>query len=180
MGKYQGTSRMELSGGSAVKPIEISISRRSRRQRGNAFVESAFVLVPLFALIFAIVDFGLAIFIRSTLQHAVREGARYAITYQVKNGMGHDDSIKSVVQTNAMGFLSGADGAAKIHIRYYDPSTFTEVAANAPGNLIEVSVEGFTWGWLAPLLRNPTALQIVTRASDRMEGLPGGQAPPAR
>lgn len=163
-----------------MSPQQTHISQRSRRQRGNAFVESAFVLVPLFALIFAIVDFGLAIFVRSTLQHAVREGARYAITYQLQTGMSHDESIKSVVQTNAMGFLNGDDNLAKIHIRYYDPSTFAEVPANAPGNLVEVSVEDFTWGWLSPLLRNPVALQIVTRASDRMEGLPGGTSPPAR
>jgi len=163
-----------------VSPQQICIGRRARRQRGNAFVESAFVLVPLFALIFAIVDFGLAIFVRSTLQHAVREGTRYAITYQTKVGMSHDQSIKSVVQANAMGFLDGAEGAAKIHIRYYNPTTFLEVTANAPGNLVEISVEGFTWGWLAPLLRNPAPLQIVTRASDRMEGLPGGQFPPPR
>ena len=54
------------------------VTTRSRRRgrRGNAFIEAAFVLVPLFALIFAILDFGLAIFVRSTLQHAVREGVR--------------------------------------------------------------------------------------------------------
>lgn len=153
---------------------------RRRSQRGNAFVEAAFVLVPLFALIFSIVDFGLAIFIRSTLQHAVREGVRYAITYQTVDGLGHDASIKSVVQANAMGFLSEAENADKIKIRYYDPTTFAEVAGNDPGNLVEVSVEDYQWGWLAPLLRSASPLQITTRSSDRMEGLPAGGVPPPR
>jgi Flp pilus assembly protein TadG len=154
---------------------------RRRSQRGNAFVEMAFVMLPLFAILFAIVDFGFAIFLRSTFQHAVREGTRYAVTYQTIGGKGHDDSIKSVVQTSAMGFLAGDDGLQKIKIRYFNPDTLVETAANAPGNLVEVSVEGYQWGWLAPLLRTDTPLTITTRSSDRMEGLPLGMSvPPAR
>lgn len=150
------------------------------RQAGNAFVEASLVLVPLLALIFAIVDFGLAIFVRSTLQHATREGVRYAVTYQTMSGMGHDASIKTVVQRSALGLLNGQAGLDKIRIRYYDPITFQEVPANAPGNLVEVSVEDYTWGWLAPLLRSAAPITFSARSSDRMEGLPGGQQPPPR
>lgn len=151
-----------------------------RRQRGNAFVELAFVLVPLLAMIFGVIDFGVAIFIRSTFQHAVREGVRYAVTYQLMPGMQHDASIKQVVKNNAMGFLSDTSGDSKIFIRYYDPNTLAFTAANAPGNIVEISVEGFNWGWMAPLLRSGTPLLIQARSSDRMEALPGGVAPPAR
>lgn len=147
---------------------------------GNAFVEASLVLVPLLALIFAIVDFGLAIFVRTTLQHATREGVRYAVTYQTMSGMGHDASIKTVVQRAALGLLNGQQGLSKIHIRYYDPITFQEVQSNSPGNLIEVSVEDFTWGWIAPLLRSASPIAISARSSDRMEGLPGGVSPPPR
>jgi Flp pilus assembly protein TadG len=141
----------------------------------------AFAMLPLFALMFGIVDFGFAIFLRSTFQHAVREGTRYAVTYQTASGMGHDASIKDVVKSSAMGFLSSSAASTKIKIRYYNPDTLVETAANAPGNLVEVSVEGYQWGWLAPLFRTSTPLTITTRSSDRMEGLPGGlTAPPAR
>ncbi len=157
----------------------LTLTRR-RRQRGNAFVEAAFVLVPLFALIFAIVDFGLAIFVRSTLQHATREAVRYAITYRTVDGMGHDASIKEVARQSAMGFLNGDDHLEKVHVRYYDPGTFLEVPDNSPGNLVEISVENYTWGWLAQLMRNASPLQITTRSSDRMEGLPAGSNPPPR
>lgn len=149
-------------------------------RRGNAFVEASLVLVPLLALIFAIVDFGLAIFVRTTLQHATREGVRYAVTYQTMSGMGHDASIKTVVQRSALGLLNGQSGLNKIHIRYYDPITFQEVPSNSPGNLVEVSVEDFTWGWIAPLLRSNAPITFSARSSDRMEGLPGGQQPPPR
>jgi Flp pilus assembly protein TadG len=48
--------------------------RRLRQQRGNTFLETALIFLPLFAVIFAILDYGLVIFIKSTMQHAVREG----------------------------------------------------------------------------------------------------------
>ena len=142
-------------------------------------IELAFVLIPLLALVLGIFDFGFAMFLKATMQHAVREGVRYAVTSQTAAGMGQDDSIKAVVQTQAMGFLSGPDGASKIHIRYYTPGTLTETQSNLGGNIVEVSVEGFTWSWLLPLLRQGIPpLQILARSSDRMEPSPGGVAPP--
>ncbi len=52
--------------------------RRARHQRGQALLEFA-LITPLFiAFLFVIVDFGIAMDRRVTLQHAVREGARFA------------------------------------------------------------------------------------------------------
>jgi hypothetical protein len=79
-----------------------------------------------------------------------------------------------------MGFLSGADGAAQIHIRYYEPDTLAETPNNYPGNLIEVSVENYQWSWIAPLMRPGSPMRYTCRSMDRMEGLPGGMAPPPR
>ena len=143
-------------------------------------IESALVFVPTFAMMLGILDFSVAIFLRSTFQHACREGVRYAVTYQIAPGLGHDDSIRSVVKKHSMGFLSGTTGDEKVKIRYYTPDTFTETPANAPGNIVEVSVENFNWGWILPLMRQHTPLQMTARATDRMEGLPGGSAAPAR
>lgn len=163
---------------------EITASKRNRNgRRGGAFVESAFVFVPLMAMIVAIFDYSLVIMTRSTLQHAVREGLRYAITYQTTAGMGHDESIRTVVKNNALGFLNSVDGTenpCKICIRYYNPTTLTFVTANSPGNVVEVAVENHTWNWIAPLMRSNSPLQITVRASDRMESLPGGTLPPNR
>lgn len=166
--------------GQLTQQLQASAVGNRRRQKGNTFVEAAMVLVPLLALIFAIVDYGLAIFVRSTLQHAVREGTRYAVTYRTMPGKGHDASIKTVVQKSAMGFLAGTAGSNRIIIRYYDPVTLNQVQSNLPGNLVEVSVENFSWGWLAPLLRSADPLKMTARSSDRMESLPGGTAPPPR
>ncbi len=152
-------------------------SRRLRR--GGALVELPLVLIPLVALWVAIIDFSFSIFLKATFQHAVREGVRYAVTGRTEPGLGHDASIKAAVQRHAMGFLNGADGAERIHIRYYVPGTLAETASNAGGNIVEVSVEGYTWDWIAPILRSATPLTIAARSSDRMEAPPGG-IPPAR
>lgn len=148
------------------------------RSRGNASIETALVLMPLLAIVFAIVDHGLVVFLQSTFQHAVREGVRYAVTYQVQAGLGHDASIRTVVVRNAMGFLNGRESAVKI--RYFDPTTFQEVPDNVPGNIIEVSIEGYQHRWMAALWRAPGTLQIRARSADRMEGLPTGASPPPR
>ena len=143
-------------------------------------VELALVLLPLLAILFAIIDFSLAVYLKSTFRHAVREGARYAVTGRTTSGLGQDASIRGVVQRNAMGFLDGSSGAAKIFIRYYNPGTLAETQSNAGGNIVEVSVEGYTWNWIAPVLRHSMpALAIAARSSDRMEASPGGM-PPAR
>jgi Flp pilus assembly protein TadG len=60
--------------------------RRPRHDRGQALIEFA-LIVPLFLLfLFVIVDVGIALDRRMVLQHAVREGARYA-ALSIDNGL---------------------------------------------------------------------------------------------
>ena len=53
-----------------------------RRQHGAAVVEFALVSAVYLFLILLVIEFGLLFWIDLTMQHAVREGARYAITGQ--------------------------------------------------------------------------------------------------
>ena len=152
---------------------------RRRKQRGHALLEGTLVMIPFFAFFLAIIDFGLAIFMRNLFQHAVREAVRAGVTYQLQPSMGHDSSIKQVVLNNSMGFL--AAHPERIHIRYYDPNNnLQETASNRPGMILEVSVEGQTFGVLAPLLRAATPIPLDVRASDRMESLPQNTPLPPR
>ena len=52
--------------------------QRFREQRGQAIIEFAFIAPILFVFLFTIVDFGIAMDRRIMVQHAVREGARFA------------------------------------------------------------------------------------------------------
>ncbi|SRR5258708_5454522 len=165
-------------------PACIVSTNRRRRQRGSYAIETALVFLPMFALLLAIVDFSLAIFMRATMQNSVRDGVRYAVTYQTMSGMCQDASIKQTVKNSAIGFLSQAAQDPLIKVRYYAPADLstevTGVNSNKPGNIVEIGVEGYAWSWLAPLWRTNSPFNISVYAADQMEGLPGGVSPPCR
>jgi Flp pilus assembly protein TadG len=146
-------------------------SRRSR-QRGAEMVEVCLVLTPLLTITFLLLNLSMAIFLRSTFQQAVREGARYAITGQVTSaGTCHDTSIKTVVAQNAAGFLNTTTRAAAIHVRFRNPATGA-ISSNDAGNIVLVSVENYQYAPLAPFRFFSSKLGIWAQAGDVMGGLP--------
>ena len=158
---------------------------RRRRSGGNAIVESAFTIIPLFALIFAFADLGLMLFRWSTLQNAVREGCRYAITFQTTGGRGQDGSIGLIVEKYALGVVRTTDSPKHIFVTYYStssPTTPITTGGNIPGNIIEVSVQNVSWAWMAPLsgklVINPfyalTPFRLNVYSSDILGGYPAG------
>jgi len=168
------------------------LSARDRRRSGNALLEGAFTILPTFALIFAFVDFGLLLFRWATLQNAVREGCRYAITFQTNPystnpNMGQDASVEAVVQTYAMGMVKTTDNPQDIFVKYYavgNLNTAIGSGGNIPGNIVEVSVQGVSWSWLAPLsgsygggipfFRSTTPITLNIYSSDILGGYPAG------
>ena len=52
-------------------------------ERAQALIEFALIAPVMFVILFAIVDFSIAIDRRVMLQHAVREGARYGAVHEV-------------------------------------------------------------------------------------------------
>ena len=175
------------------KPSEL----RKRRSSGNVMVESVFTVLPTFALILAFVDFSLMLFRRSTLQNAVREGCRYAVTFQRQvvagSPIGQDASIQSVVQQYSMNFVKTTDSPQHIFVNYYAPTNLNtpiNPGGNIPGNVVEVSVQNISFDWIAPLsgsygmgipfLRSTTPLSIAVYSSDILGGLPAGVTSVAR
>jgi Flp pilus assembly protein TadG len=146
---------------------------RKSSRKGAEVVEAAFIIVPLFGILFLILDLSMVIFLRSTFQHAVREGVRYAITGANTPGPCQDDSIKAVVKKNALGFLSTTTGAAKIHVHFQNPVSGA-VSDNAYGNIVQVSVEGYQFMAIAPYQRLNSNPLVWARAYDMMEAIPGG------
>jgi Flp pilus assembly protein TadG len=161
------------------------LSRRNRRRSGNAILEGMFTILPTFALIFAFIDFGLLLFRWSTLQEAVREGCRYAITFQTASGLGQDASVEAIVQHYAMGLVTPTDNPQHIFVHYYSVTNLnTPIAAggNVPGNIVEVSVQNISWAWLAPIsgswgsnaYRSTTPVTLAVYSSDILGGYPAG------
>lgn len=170
----------------SAKQIQVKpLSPRNRRRSGNALLESVFTILPTFALVFAFVDFGLLLFRWATLQEAVREGCRYAITFQTQTGLGQDASIEAVVQQYSMGLVTSTDTPQHIFVKYYSVSNLNTAIAsggNVPGNIVEVSVQNISWAWLAPLsgsfgsnaFRSTTPITLAVYSSDILGGYPAG------
>jgi Flp pilus assembly protein TadG len=151
-------------------------------RRGAAMLELSLAIVPFLAITLAIIDFSMPIFLRTMLTNAVREGSRFAITYQTRGGQTHSESVKDVVVANSLGFLSGSAGRNKVKVRFFSPTVFTEETGanrNAGGNVVEVSVEGFTWQYMVPLWRSSEPVNIHATSSDRLEILPKSVTRPA-
>jgi Flp pilus assembly protein TadG len=142
----------------------------------------------MFALIFAFVDFGLLLFRWSTLQNAVREGCRYAITFQTSGTNGQDASVGAIVQQYAMGIVTTGDSPQHIFVNYFAPTNLNSAipvanGGNVPGNVVEVSVQNVSWAWLAPisgsfasgnLFRSLTPITLHIYSSDILGGYPAG------
>lgn len=180
---------------------------RRRSERGNAIVEFSLTWFPIMALLFGLADVSRMMFMRNMMQNAVREGVRYAITYQLNfdsSGCATmTECIKKVIQKNSLGFFTGTVGGVDalqyISVKYYTPDQLgTPVTAgqlpkvvngisidyvNQPGNLIEVRVENYPVNWMVPLptgYLGGTGLVFSVSASDVLQGLPANQqAPPA-
>ena len=140
-------------------------SSRNRQRSGTGMLEMAFLLMPTFALIGGFVDIGMALFTWNTLQNAVREGARYAVTYQWDN-VSQVASIKRQTATWAMGMVSASNDSSSganvpyVDVNFYTPPTqanpngslipTTSSTRNSPGNIVEVAIKNYPYALMAP------------------------------
>ena len=155
-------------------------------RRGSVLVESTLVLLPLLALLWGTFDLAFAIFVKNTMNFAVRQGVRYAVTSETMAGLGHDDSIKTTVKNYSLGLADALspdhNGMNRISVTYYDPVSLAVVTgpgSNAGGNIVVVKATGLSWTWMIPLMRSTAPLQFSVASADIMEASPV-TGPPTR
>ena len=160
---------------------------RKQKQRGSEMLEFTLVILPMLGFVFLILNIAWAVYSRSTLQYAVAQGLRYAVTSQTMTGLGQKDSIRTVVQQNAFGRLganSTAPAWSSIQVHFYLPDG-TDVSNTVGGNgeqngvypLVEVSVESYSQKTFMPTIHIPglgtlNPIVMSARAWDRMEASP--------
>jgi Flp pilus assembly protein TadG len=101
-----GEENMKLSTGK-----EANFRPALRSRSGQSLVEFALVAPLFFLLVFGITDFGRLFFTQETLQFALREAGRYAVTGQhmanpdasVGGNLSRVASIKAIAQQKAIG-----------------------------------------------------------------------------
>jgi hypothetical protein len=177
-----------------VDLINMNQTRRWHRQKGAETLAGALAMIVIIPFIVVLIDVGWGVFTKVTLQHAVREGVRFAVTNQVAsdgNGgnLGHLDSIKGVVLTYAGGVLQGQED--KVTVKFFRGATLDEDSGPQPnrgGNVVMVSVEGYEYQPLIPINKLPgwseleikpnNPIVITVHAADRMESCPMGVCAP--
>jgi Flp pilus assembly protein TadG len=79
--------------------------RGLRAEQGAIAVEFAIILPVLLLLVFGIVDFGHAWYMRHVLQNSCREGARYATRYQTKTDGTGDRLLPSALTPSIQDYV---------------------------------------------------------------------------
>jgi Flp pilus assembly protein TadG len=142
---------------------------RKRGRRGSELLEFTFAFLPLLVIMFAIMDVSWSIFVKATLQYAVHVGVRQGIiiTGPQAGGQPFTGLVRNIVEANSLGILSGATGLSYIHVSFYTidqntaDATYGQLIAcippastgcNAPGNVMQVSVDSYPLRALVPHL----------------------------
>lgn len=150
---------MQKSGGG--KKLSRWCSARDRKsQKGAATIEFAMAAILFFTLFFGIVDLGLMFWANLTMQHAVREGARYAITGQKDrdptptqgpNGETIYDRQRAVTQKIKESSMGLYDRVSP-EVRVTDPKGARYSGYGNPGEIVVIRVD-CTWPLLTPLIQ---------------------------
>lgn len=132
-------------------------SRARRAERGQSLVEMALVLPMFLMLIFAIVDFSHVFYAEMTIQDALRQAGRFAITGNTLSGQSRVASILATAQ-QAAGNLNLNTSSINISA---NGTGGTGAAANAggPGDIITISMSTgvpMLTPLIAPLFPNGT------------------------
>jgi len=131
---------------------------------GQAVVEFSLVAILLFFLLLSIVDMGYMFYVNLTMQHAVREGTRYAVTGQSGLGTDRRSALIQKIKNSSNGLYDKNLHVPKDPtIKVIAPSnvTFSNYTSGAvqsgnpgkPDDVVIVSLT-YTWPLITPVMKH--------------------------
>jgi Flp pilus assembly protein TadG len=122
-----------------------------RRQRGSAVVEMAIVAPVAFLLLIGLIEFSLVFFVTLTMQYAVREGARYAVTGRADaDPSSRLNSVMQVIRTNSAGYLDSVCPVFSVN-GTTSSSANSATVLGAPGDIVVLRLD-CTWKLATPIV----------------------------
>ena len=131
-------------------------------RKGQALVEFAMALLVFLPLLLAVIELGIMFYVNLTMQHAVREGTRYAVTGQSKPGSDRMLSLIRVISDSSNGLYDknlhdpkdpvvSVVSPTQVTFNNFTgtPTTGTPGAAN---DIIVVRLD-YSWALLTPVLK---------------------------
>jgi Flp pilus assembly protein TadG len=135
-----------------------------RDNRGQTIVEFALAAVIFFSLLFLVMDLGLMFYANFTMQHAVREGTRYAITGRIDAAPNQRAAVINTIKNKSNGLcddnrcndIKFYRVAVNNHIVSESVINSTSLPTNDPigsgGQIIVVRLT-YDWPLLTPFLK---------------------------
>jgi Flp pilus assembly protein TadG len=109
------------------------------RKRGDTFVEFALVVPLFFLLTFAVIDFGYIFYVKVTLENAMRQAGRFAITgNHLVVGTNVETRVQSIIQTATQAAVGLP--ISNIQISTVQAGTNIVGSAGGPGDPVTISL----------------------------------------
>lgn len=126
----------------------------NRRQKGTALIEFTLVATAYMILFFTVVDFGLFGYVKLTMQHAVREGSRYAITGRTdldpNNSKDRSSAVIHKIDTASNGLLTKVTDTNTIRVEDIDGNSVAGFGQSRQLVAIHLDCE---WPSYSPFIR---------------------------
>lgn len=160
-----------------------TFKRLRDREQGATIIEFALTAIFFFFIVFAIFEFSLLYWVNLTMQHAVREGARYAVTGRKDLDPGDPDDptyqlqrYKAVIQqikNQSMGLYNKVHPTIVVNgVEYGDPENYPAGMFGNPGEVIVLQLN-CSWPLLTPMFQpylNGGDYRFSVAATMRNEG----------
>ena len=123
----------------------------SRKQKGATVVELAIVLPIFLSILFTIFDFAIFGYVNLTMQHAVREGSRYAITgrsdLDPQSGGDRRAAVIEKIRNSSNGLFDHVSSESDIVVT--DSNGNAVAGFGAPGDIVVIRMN-CAWPPLSP------------------------------
>lgn len=127
--------------------------REKTSNRGTSIVEFAFILPLLLVLLMAIIELGAMFWVKLTMQHAVREGARYAVTGRIDLDPDPDEQLRPRAVAEKIKLSSlGLYDTVVTDLTVTDPDGNALAGFGGPGETVVIRLQ-CSWPLLTPLVR---------------------------
>ena len=152
-------------------------------KKGQTLVEFALVVPVLFALLFAIIDLGVMLYVNLTMQYALFQGVRYEITGQSNLGTDRRSALIQMIRNSSNGLYDKNMHVPKdpvIGVVVPSQVTFTNYSGTPatgdpgkPNDVIVVSLT-YTWPLLTPILKPffPQGYTFTVKSTMKNESFP--------
>lgn len=128
------------------------------RERGATVVEMAIIMPVLLLLLIGIVEISMMFFVNQTMQYAVREGGRYAVTGQTSADPNTTSKLRyrAVIErmrTASLGlFDKVCPSVTTNNVTYTDSSSYNAAMFGQAGDILVIKLN-CAWPMATPVMR---------------------------